>query len=169
MGGGVGRSLSACLPTWRGPRAAPRVLPCSCPEKTDLCLRGQVRQVLARREPRSGQVRGGLPPSSLGPLLLLQVDQILIYPCFPTQPLRSPLALGYTRGHFSALVPPEPEAACGGAGGGVAPEPRDQASRDCFLPLMTRDRLVDIQSRVSLLHIKTNQRAMIAMCCVCTP
>jgi len=53
---------------------------------------------------------------------------------------RSPLALGYTRGHFSALVPPEPEAACGGAGGGVAPEPRDQASRDCFLPLMTRDR-----------------------------
>ena len=53
---------------------------------------------------------------------------------------RSPLALGYTRGHFSALVPPEPEAACGGAGGGVAPEPREQGSRDCFLPLMTRDR-----------------------------
>ena len=81
MGGGVGRSLSACLPTWRGSRAAPRVLPCSCPEKTDLCLRGQVRQVLARREPRSGQVRGGLPPSSLGSLLLLQVDQILTYLC----------------------------------------------------------------------------------------
>ena len=81
MGGGVGRSLSACLPTWRGPRAAPRVLSCSCPEKTDLCLRGQVRQVLARREPRSGQVRGGLPSSSLGSLLLLQVDQILTYLC----------------------------------------------------------------------------------------
>ena len=79
MGGGVGCSLSTCFPTWRGPRAAPRVLPCSCPEKTDLCLRGQVRQVLARREPRSCQVRGGLPPSPLGPLLLLQVDQILIY------------------------------------------------------------------------------------------
>ena len=81
--------------------------------------------------------------------------------------LRSPLALGYTRGHFSALVPPEPEAACGGAGGGVAPEPRwvkldtvdtvdtflyrywpgfiplsrgETGSRDCYLPLMTRDR-----------------------------
>ena len=81
MGGGVGRSLSACLSTWRGPRAAPRVLSCSCPAKTDLCLRGQVRQVLARREPRSGQVRGGLPPSSLGSLVLLQVDQILTYLC----------------------------------------------------------------------------------------
>jgi len=54
---------------------------------------------------------------------------------------RSPLALGYTRGHFSALVPPEPEAACGGAGGGEPPEPRgEQGGRDCFLPLMTRDR-----------------------------
>ena len=60
-------------------------------------------------------------------------------PCLIKFP-RSPLALGYTRGHFSALVPPEPEAACGGAGGGVAPEPREQGSRDCFLPLMTRDR-----------------------------
>ena len=27
----------------------------------------------------------------------------------------------------------------------MAPEPRDQASRDCFLPLMTRDRLVVVQ------------------------
>lgn len=57
---------------------------------------------------------------------------------------KSPVALGYTRGHFSALIPPEPETVCRGAGGGQ-PEPRPhreytQPTKDCFLPLMTRDR-----------------------------
>jgi len=55
---------------------------------------------------------------------------------------RSPLALGYTRGHFSALVPPEPDTAgCGGAGGGVdLGNDQPGAARSCFLPLMARDR-----------------------------
>jgi ubiquitin thioesterase ZRANB1 len=54
---------------------------------------------------------------------------------------RSPIALGYTRGHFSALVPPEPDASCGGAGGGVELPPDSQNAAKCtFLPLMTKDR-----------------------------
>eukprot|EP00092_Neocalanus_flemingeri_P044540 GFUD01049442.1.p1 GENE.GFUD01049442.1~~GFUD01049442.1.p1 ORF type:complete len:797 (+),score=258.60 GFUD01049442.1:140-2530(+) len=57
---------------------------------------------------------------------------------------RSPIALGYTRGHFSALVPPEPETSCGGAGGGVElPQSESQnAAKSSFLPLMTKDRNV---------------------------
>jgi len=55
---------------------------------------------------------------------------------------RSPIALGYTRGHFSALVPPEPDASCGGAGGGAELPPSDSqnAAKCTFLPLMTKDR-----------------------------
>lgn len=53
---------------------------------------------------------------------------------------RSPIALGYTRGHFCALVPPEPDIGCGGAGGGAAP-PTPQA-KCAYLPLMTREREV---------------------------
>jgi len=50
---------------------------------------------------------------------------------------RSPIALGYTRGHFCALVPPEPDPGCGGgAGGGAAPPPAPQC---CYLPLVGRD------------------------------
>jgi hypothetical protein len=50
---------------------------------------------------------------------------------------RSPIALGYTRGHFSALVPPEPDPGCGGgAGGGAAPPTAPQC---CYLPLVSRD------------------------------
>ncbi|XP_065287394.1 ubiquitin thioesterase ZRANB1 [Dermacentor albipictus] len=49
---------------------------------------------------------------------------------------KSPIALGYTRGHFSALVPmePEPEVICG-AGANT----RDDL-QVAFLPLMTADR-----------------------------
>jgi len=54
---------------------------------------------------------------------------------------RSPIALGYTRGHFTALVPPEPDPVCAGGGAGAAP-PQDSPSPASFnyLPLMTRDR-----------------------------
>lgn len=49
---------------------------------------------------------------------------------------KSPIALGYTRGHFSALVPMEPEPeVIGGAGA----NPRDDL-QVAFLPLMTADR-----------------------------
>ena len=57
---------------------------------------------------------------------------------------RSPLALGYTRGHFCALVPPEPcqVSPCGGAGGGAEPPSSESqhARKSAFLPLMTKDR-----------------------------
>ena len=58
---------------------------------------------------------------------------------------RSPLALGYTRGHFCALVPPEPVSPCGGAGGGAEPPSSSSSdshnsSKSAFLPLMTKDR-----------------------------
>jgi len=59
---------------------------------------------------------------------------------------RSPLALGYTRGHFCALVPPEPVSPCGGAGGGAEPPASDchnsgqSPAPPAFLPLMTKDR-----------------------------
>jgi len=55
---------------------------------------------------------------------------------------RSPLALGYTRGHFCALVPPEPVSPCGGAGGGAEPPSSDSqnSGKSAFLPLMTKDR-----------------------------
>ena len=55
---------------------------------------------------------------------------------------RSPLTLGYTRGHFCALVPPEPVTACLGAGGGAELPPTDGQSsvKSVFLPLMTKDR-----------------------------
>ena len=55
---------------------------------------------------------------------------------------RSPLSLGYTRGHFCALVPPEPETACGGAGGGseLPPSESQYTAKSAFLPLMTKDR-----------------------------
>ena len=57
---------------------------------------------------------------------------------------RSPLALGYARGHFCALVPPEPcqVSPCGGAGGGAEPPSSESqhASKSAFLPLMTKDR-----------------------------
>ena len=57
---------------------------------------------------------------------------------------RSPLALGYTRGHFCALVPPEPVSPCGGAGGGAEPPSSDSqnSGKSAFLPLMTKDRSV---------------------------
>ena len=55
---------------------------------------------------------------------------------------RSPMALGYTRGHFCALVPPEPVTACGGAGGGAELPSCDShnSNKSAFLPLMTKDR-----------------------------
>lgn len=57
---------------------------------------------------------------------------------------RSPLVLGYTRGHFCALVPPEPVTACGGAGGGAELPPSDSqdTAKSAFLPLMTKDRKI---------------------------
>lgn len=42
--------------------------------------------------------------------------------------IRSPISLGYTRGHFSALVPTEPYSRIDGA--------RDDAEDVTFLPLM---------------------------------
>jgi len=57
----------------------------------------------------------------------------------PSHCYRSPIALGYTRGHFSALVPPEPDTGCGGAGGG-AELPTSDTNKSSFLPLMTKDR-----------------------------
>ena len=55
---------------------------------------------------------------------------------------RSPISLGYTRGHFCALVPPEPVTNCGGAGGGAELPPSDSqyTAKSAFLPLMTKDR-----------------------------
>jgi len=52
---------------------------------------------------------------------------------------RSPLTLGYTRGHFCALVPPEPVSACNGAGGGAELPGTDPVFKSAFLPLMTKD------------------------------
>ena len=52
---------------------------------------------------------------------------------------RSPISLGYTTGHFTALVPPEPDPACGGAG--ATPSAHDPPpAKSTFIPLMTRDR-----------------------------
>ena len=62
---------------------------------------------------------------------------------------RSPIALGYTRGHFSALVAPEPSGAAAAAGGaassshdggaaGAATADAD-ANRAALLPLVTAD------------------------------
>jgi len=53
---------------------------------------------------------------------------------------RSPIALGYTRGHFCALVPPEPDLGCGGAGGGAAPPTPTPLC--AYLPLVNREREV---------------------------
>ena len=50
---------------------------------------------------------------------------------------RSPIALGYTRGHFCALVPPEPDLGCGGAGGGAAPLTPPNVC--AYLPLVSRE------------------------------
>jgi len=57
---------------------------------------------------------------------------------------RNPLSLGYTRGHFCALVPPEPVNNCAGAGGGAElPElSENHHSKSAFLPLMTKDRKI---------------------------
>ncbi|UYV75778.1 ZRANB1 [Cordylochernes scorpioides] len=55
---------------------------------------------------------------------------------------KSPISLGYTRGHFSALVPMEPDPGGGGAGLGEvagAPTGRAAALDVVFLPLMTAD------------------------------
>lgn len=52
---------------------------------------------------------------------------------------RSPIALGYTRGHFCALVPPEPDLGCGGAGGGAAP-PTPPPTLCAYLPLVNHER-----------------------------
>ncbi|CAN7990461.1 unnamed protein product, partial [Ixodes hexagonus] len=51
---------------------------------------------------------------------------------------KSPIALGYTRGHFSALVPMEPEAEVLGGAGALPRDPEDLEV--AFLPLMTADR-----------------------------
>jgi len=55
---------------------------------------------------------------------------------------RSPLTLGYTRGHFCALVPPEPVTSCGGAGGGAELPCDSQNFKSAYLPLMTKDRKI---------------------------
>ena len=59
---------------------------------------------------------------------------------------RSPIALGYTRGHFSALVPPEPVEGppnCAQVMSGAAcsmADPLEDEVKATFLPLMTADR-----------------------------
>ncbi|PSN44204.1 Ubiquitin thioesterase trabid [Blattella germanica] len=54
--------------------------------------------------------------------------------------VRSPLALGYTRGHFSALVPMEPYSRLEGGGAGGANNHGPDELQVTFLPLMDRDR-----------------------------
>lgn len=51
---------------------------------------------------------------------------------------RSPIALGYTRGHFCALIPPEPTAASSPSMPAAASGGAD-ASRAALLPLMSYD------------------------------
>jgi len=49
--------------------------------------------------------------------------------------------MGYTRGHFCALIPPEPEAV--GVGAGALPPPSSpQAAASNYLPLVNSDREV---------------------------
>ena len=67
--------------------------------------------------------------------LLKSVDVFLSFNVF----IRSPIALGYTRGHFCALVPPEPDLGCGGAGGGAAP-PTPPPTLCAYLPLVNHER-----------------------------
>lgn len=65
----------------------------------------------------------------------------------PSFCIRSPLALGYTRGHFTALVPIEPYsssripalASHGSVGGGNGPIQQIQM-QTTFMPLMDRER-----------------------------
>ena len=47
--------------------------------------------------------------------------------------------MGYTRGHFCALVPPEPDPGCGGGAGGGAAPPSSNNPQCCYLPLVSRD------------------------------
>ena len=54
---------------------------------------------------------------------------------------RSPVAMGYTRGHFCALIPPEPDPV--GVGAGALPPPSSpQAAASNYLPLVNSDREV---------------------------
>ncbi len=58
---------------------------------------------------------------------------------------RSPIALGYTRGHFSALVAPEPASASASSVGGAASASAAsaasaaEAGRAAYLPLVTAE------------------------------
>jgi len=54
--------------------------------------------------------------------------------------VRSPLALGYTRGHFSALVSMEPYSRLEGGNAGGANNLGPDELQVTFLPLMDRDR-----------------------------
>ncbi len=52
---------------------------------------------------------------------------------------RSPIALGYTRGHFCALVPPEPSVASSAVHSGAGASSSSHDGKSTFLPLVTSD------------------------------
>ncbi|XP_040576778.1 ubiquitin thioesterase Zranb1 [Lepeophtheirus salmonis] len=60
----------------------------------------------------------------------------------PSACSRSPIALGYTRGHFCSLVPPEPEISVSKStlGAGIEDLGEHHDEKSTFLPLMTYDR-----------------------------
>lgn len=63
----------------------------------------------------------------------------LLWEC-PSFCWKSPIALGYTRGHFSALVPIEPPDVDVIVGGGAHSTPTNRQDDIIYLPLMTADR-----------------------------
>ena len=68
-------------------------------------------------------------------LTISTYSKSIMFACY-----RTPLALGYTRGHFCALIPPEPTAV-GGMGAGAMPPSPPQAACN-YLPLVTSEREV---------------------------
>ena len=55
---------------------------------------------------------------------------------------RSPIALGYTRGHFCALVPPEPTSAAAACASSSSHASSAGGDKSAFLPLMGYDQKV---------------------------
>ncbi len=79
---------------------------------------------------------------------------------------RSPIALGYTRGHFCALVPPEAAsdgvsggAGAGGAGGGNA----NEDARATFLPLVTPEEPRQVRMRQAVLRSLDSERLVLCL------
>lgn len=64
--------------------------------------------------------------------------------------IKSPIALGYTRGHFSALVPTEPYSRIDAA--------RDDSEDVTFLPLM------DCEQKLLPIHFLTQNEVSVCVC-----